>query len=206
MDTSPQCHQVQSFYSKYGKPFDRERVSLAHQILSGIPEERINLMTFIRKSIVYETTVEPDCGTIACAVGWLSMNPTFQKKTGLLPGNVWGDGDTHMGHAGKIYCENGVRHRDFQNTIDFYAGALALATEEVRAKMPRRPQHDHPVSRMVSEMGVLLFNSGGGSAIDDAIRDDREVRQFLERNGYTPFTDKGLALSRLKLVYDHLSQ
>lgn len=52
-----------------------ERVSLAHQVLSGIPLDRMNLDRFYAKNQSVDT---PLCGTIACGAGWLALHPDFQ--------------------------------------------------------------------------------------------------------------------------------
>lgn len=45
----------------------------AYMIIDGIPDKSFNLMQ------VYSTRkVKADCGTIACAAGWLALHPDFQ--------------------------------------------------------------------------------------------------------------------------------
>lgn len=199
MEKSPSSPRVQSFYSRWGRPFSAERVSLAHQILMGIPSERMNLNVFIEKGKVTNKTVEPDCGTIACAVGWLSMNPEFQEMTGLLPGNIspsWPHG---------VY-ENGVHVLGYKGMEDMFAGAIAMATDEVRRDVPTRgaPMSGYLTSKL-RDMGTLLFSNSGGSILDVEIRGYHELMRFFGTYGYDVHTDRGLACARLKMVYDHLS-
>lgn len=61
-----------------------ERVSLAHQILSGIPDGQVHLNSFYAAG-----TEQNICGTIACGAGWLALHPSFQEF-GLRPRVVCG--------------------------------------------------------------------------------------------------------------------
>lgn len=51
----------------------RELLIHAYEILDGIPESNLNLC-----EIAPRRTKEPDCGTIACGLGWLAMHPDFR--------------------------------------------------------------------------------------------------------------------------------
>lgn len=53
--------------------FYKERIALAYEILSGIPEDNILLSAYVT-----EGDGTPTCGTIACGAGWLAMHPAFQ--------------------------------------------------------------------------------------------------------------------------------
>lgn len=59
----------------------RGRVSLAHEILSGIPVELIHLDKFYAPGQGVQTDY---CNTIACGAGWLALHPAFQA-IGLTP-------------------------------------------------------------------------------------------------------------------------
>jgi hypothetical protein len=48
-----------------------ERLRDAFAILDGLPEEAIKLWTWREKGR------KPECGTIACAAGWLAMHPAM---------------------------------------------------------------------------------------------------------------------------------
>lgn len=52
----------------------------AYAIIDGIPEDRFNLDLWRTKG-----KSPRECGTIACAAGWLAMHPEMRKK-GLLNG------------------------------------------------------------------------------------------------------------------------
>jgi hypothetical protein len=52
----------------------------AYAIIDGIPESQFNLDHWRKKG-----RSPRECGTIACAAGWLAMNPEMRKK-GLLNG------------------------------------------------------------------------------------------------------------------------
>lgn len=52
--------------------FYKERIALAYEILSGIPEDNILLSAYVT-----EGDGTPTCGTIACGAGWLAMHPAF---------------------------------------------------------------------------------------------------------------------------------
>lgn len=199
MEKSPSSPRVESFYRQWGRPFSAEHVSLAHQILMGIPSERMNLRVFIEKGKVAYKTVEPDCGTIGCAVGWLSMNPKFQKMTGLRPGNI----SPSWPH--RIY-QNGVHVQGYKGVEDLRAGAIAMAADEVRRDVPKcYERRGDDLHRKLQDMGTLLFAHFGGSPLDVEIRGYHELMSFFGTHGYDVGTDRGLACARLKMVYDHLS-
>lgn len=63
-----------------------ERISLAHQVLSGIPISHFNLDRFYAPGQSEDT---PLCGTIACGGGWLALHPDFQAM-GLRARSVCG--------------------------------------------------------------------------------------------------------------------
>ena len=50
---------------------NRERVQMLRDMISGIPDERIDLDKFIRGD-------GTPCGTIACIAGWASIYPPFR--------------------------------------------------------------------------------------------------------------------------------
>lgn len=52
-----------------------ERVSLAHQVLSGVPDDQVYLGSFYPEG---QSMSAPLCGTIACGAGWLALHPEFQ--------------------------------------------------------------------------------------------------------------------------------
>ena len=59
----------------------------AYAIIDGIPDDRFNLRT-------YANSTDPNhCGTIACAVGWLAMHPTFNALGLTLRRGEFGDDD-----------------------------------------------------------------------------------------------------------------
>lgn len=60
------------------KPLNKERIALAHQIIDGIPEEVIDLETYVKKK-----GRSIGCGTVACGAGWLAMHPAF-NEVGLI--------------------------------------------------------------------------------------------------------------------------
>lgn len=47
----------------------------AYAIIGGIPEHAFDL-----SSVVSRTGESLECGTIACAAGWLAMHPTFKAR------------------------------------------------------------------------------------------------------------------------------
>jgi hypothetical protein len=47
----------------------------AYAIIGGIPEEKVNL-----ERIIASKGRSLECGTVACAFGWLSMHPQFKRK------------------------------------------------------------------------------------------------------------------------------
>lgn len=50
-----------------------ELLRKAYAIIAGIPEHRFDLVDFVSSG----TPNPNDCGTIACAAGWLAMHPDF---------------------------------------------------------------------------------------------------------------------------------
>ena len=52
----------------------------AYQIIDGIPESNFALKYWLDEDSWKKA--EPDCGTIACAAGWLALHPDM-KKLGL---------------------------------------------------------------------------------------------------------------------------
>lgn len=55
----------------------------AAAIIDGIPEEQIDL-----RSIVEDGDTTPSCGTVACALGWLGLHPTFRERGLVTFGNL----------------------------------------------------------------------------------------------------------------------
>ena len=69
------------YSDKDSNTLHRGRVSLAHEILSGIPEELIQLDHFYAPG---QSSWTDYCNTIACGAGWLALHPAFQNM-GLRP-------------------------------------------------------------------------------------------------------------------------
>ena len=69
----------------------------AYAIINGIPDEIVNL-----DSIIQSRGDSLECGTVACAIGWLGMHPKFQKLLNPTAGNYpdWViGGELHCDHS-----------------------------------------------------------------------------------------------------------
>ena len=62
----------------------RELLREAYAIIAGIPEEKIRMNTILSHRGEVRDVRPKACGSIGCAIGWLSMHPGFQEKTGLV--------------------------------------------------------------------------------------------------------------------------
>lgn len=68
----------------------------AYAVIDGIPADRFNLSSFANSLNVH------DCGTIACAAGWLGMHPEFQALGLGLEISASGRVDI-IGHAAEFW-------------------------------------------------------------------------------------------------------
>lgn len=65
----------------------RKPLSMAHQILDGIPESAIDLDDWVTE--LKGGVDAPACGTIACGGVWLAMHPYFHKRGLYLHDDRW---------------------------------------------------------------------------------------------------------------------
>lgn len=63
-----------------------ERLLHAYEIIDGIPKHKFDLAGVIHAS--EDATLE--CGTIACAAGWISLHPDFRNIVKATPGGSCG--------------------------------------------------------------------------------------------------------------------
>jgi hypothetical protein len=66
-----------------------ERMKLAIEIIRSVPDEKLNLQSWQRglwpDGLIATRRVEVTCKTIACAAGWLTLDPRMQEM-GLTVG------------------------------------------------------------------------------------------------------------------------
>src|ERR1700748_3456143 len=65
-----------------------ERLKLAIAIIETVPEENLNLDSFVSRLASPEPRAT--CGTIACAAGWLGFHPEMNKLGLHLGPSPWG--------------------------------------------------------------------------------------------------------------------
>lgn len=58
------------------KTYIKERISLAYQIIVGVPEKQIELDAWYSR-IGKEVVGKKRCNTLACGAGWLALHPAF---------------------------------------------------------------------------------------------------------------------------------
>lgn len=105
------------------KPINKELVADAYEVLSGIPEEFIYLNRFVWSGGFDEAAQKPECGTIACGIGWLAMHPSWRAKGLQLEKDD--DGDVIA------YTERGVAcavRYDFDEAVDALFGRGSYET------------------------------------------------------------------------------
>lgn len=93
----------------------------AYAIVYGIPEDVIALDSLIKcKGDSLE------CGTVACAFGWLGMHPTFKKLMNPTPGYFpdWViNGETHVSYAQAAAALFGISPQDGRNLFSVAFGS-----------------------------------------------------------------------------------
>lgn len=57
------------------------RLTLAYNILKDIPRNKVRLNTVVDydRSVKIGASTNPECGTLACGIGWLSLNKSFRR-------------------------------------------------------------------------------------------------------------------------------
>lgn len=102
--------------------YDAERLSLAFQILGGIPEKRVNLDTF---GGTFGDPVDSTCLTIACGGGWLARHPEMQRLGLSICMNGWKGLPTYHGMMGiralgKFFAYRGLTQIPEEERISNY--------------------------------------------------------------------------------------
>lgn len=123
----------------------------AYAVVDGIPADRFNLRTIANKSDPH------NCGTVACAAGWLAMHPKF-KALGL---GLVGHGGGYLNLA-----KDGVSSHSFATILsDVLNIDLQDAKDIFNPKVPDNP-YDPPKSSRMSDKSRWKYR----------------VRKFLELN------------------------
>jgi hypothetical protein len=172
------------------RPFMKERVSKAFQILDGIPDRLLALDSFTTwalekernkfggdwrkalKAVVREFEEEHRCGTLACGAGFLQMHPYFQQL-GLYPDSY---GDPRYDGA------HGHRYWSFE------------ALDQVFLYPPHRGDDQMP---SYGNYTTALFATRGSGVWDKYL--------MKPPHGSKGMTDKALVLARLKYAHQHHS-
>jgi hypothetical protein len=167
------------------RPFIRERVEAAYQILDGIPEHRIDLYLFTNEemdSVLRSWGLErldkvaENCGTLACGAGWLSLHPKFHK---------WGlTADRQSGYP-KATDRNGI---------------ACTAFDAVDVVFLRDKYQDTMDSETDSHYTRYMFHLRRAAKWDEYLFD-----YVLAELGTTLVSDKDLLLLRLKYAHQHHS-
>jgi hypothetical protein len=122
----------------------------AYAIIDGIPDAAFDL-----DEVVADLGRRLDCGTIACAAGWLSLHPTFAKR--LRPRYV-----PHSGKGGHFTWKVPGGYRGETN---HYGAAMAhlfnlsdtVARELFYARHPDEPVSLYPTDKALWQYRVRTF-------------------------------------------------
>lgn len=186
--------------ARYNAPvYSRERLEAAYLILSGIPEDHINLGAWRSFKTTDGLPHKADhCNTIACGAGWLMAHPDM-KALGL------GDEALQQGSCVPKYIHN---------------GKLYVGLEAMGRFMASTHKRKAGVRRMLSygNMGNILFSERAMGYLDEHIkRHDGIVRSitrgyFLRdaeanRKPYKlELSGRDFLLARLHYAYHHMSE
>lgn len=106
-----------SHYHNPDRPrFIKDRIEMAFRILGGIPEENVRLASWFATN---GKRPKPDCGTIACGLGWLALHPFFKElgagvfkdtSSSYYPALQGADGWIGFSLARRLFC---TEHGDY---------------------------------------------------------------------------------------------
>lgn len=186
--------------ARYNAPvYNKDRLEAAYLILSGIPEDHINLGSW--KS--FKTTdglprKANNCNTIACGAGWLMAHPDM-KALGL------GDEELQEGSCVPKYMHNGKLY------VGLEAMGRFMSSSHKRSAAARR-------ALSYGSMGNILFSERAMGYLDDHIKSHEGIvrsitrgslRQYVAAN-HKPYklelSDRDFLLARLHYAYHHMSE